>query len=84
MCEGAFLQVQDELHALLWECGSGRELREKGCGVDVEHAARLDAYETVPHMRADHFAPFDLTTLTDGSGARQGGRATKEREKAGD
>ncbi|MBA2393557.1 MAG: 2-phosphosulfolactate phosphatase [Ktedonobacteraceae bacterium] len=59
VCEGAFVQVRDDLHAMLWECGSGRELREKGFGMDVQHAARLNAYETVPHMRGDHFEAFD-------------------------
>lgn len=58
-CEGAFVQVRGELHAMLWECGSGRELREKGFGLDVQYAARLNAYETVPHMRDDHFASFN-------------------------
>lgn len=57
-CEGAFVQVRDDLHAMLWECGSGRELREKGFGMDVQHAARLNVYETVPHMRDDHFESF--------------------------
>ncbi len=51
VCEGAFVQVRDELDAVLWECESGRELREKGFGRDVEHAARLNVYETVPCMR---------------------------------
>jgi 2-phosphosulfolactate phosphatase len=58
-CEGAFRQVRDDLHAMLWECGSGRELREKGFGIDVQHAACLDVYETVPHMQGDHFEAFD-------------------------
>lgn len=59
VCEGAFVQVRDDLPAMLWECGSGRELREKGFGIDVQHAARLNAYETVPHMRDGHFEAFD-------------------------
>jgi 2-phosphosulfolactate phosphatase len=58
-CEGAFVQVQDDLHAMLWECGSGRELREKGFGRDVQHAPRLNAYETVPHMRGSYFGAFE-------------------------
>ncbi len=61
VCEGAFMQVRDDLDSILWECASGRELREMGFGVDVQHAARLNAYETVPHMRDDHFEPFDFT-----------------------
>lgn len=65
VCEGAFVQVRNDLEAILWECGSGRELREKGFGVDVQHAARLNAYETVPHMRANRLEPFDFTQLHD-------------------
>ena len=61
VCEGAFVQVRDDLDIILWECDSGRELREMGFGVDVQHAARLNAYETVPHMRDNHFEPFDFT-----------------------
>src|SRR6266487_6789980 len=32
-----------------------------GFGVDVQHAARLNAYETVPHMQDNHFEPFDFS-----------------------
>ena len=32
VCEGAFVHVRDELHAMLWECGSGRELGNKDLG----------------------------------------------------
>ncbi|HEY7414642.1 MAG TPA: 2-phosphosulfolactate phosphatase [Ktedonobacteraceae bacterium] len=59
VCAGAFVQVQNDLLSILWECGSGRELREKGFGMDVQHAARLNVYETVPHMRDNCFEPFD-------------------------
>lgn len=60
VCEGAFVQVRDELDTLLWECGSGRELREMGFGVDVQHAARLNEYEMVPCMRDGYLKPFDF------------------------
>jgi 2-phosphosulfolactate phosphatase len=50
VCAGAFQQAQRDLARLLWECGSGRELRAIGFGQDVEHAARLDAYDAVPVM----------------------------------
>jgi 2-phosphosulfolactate phosphatase len=53
-CEGAFRHVRDDLPAVLWECGSGRELREKGFGEDVRHAARLNHYDSVPVMRGGH------------------------------
>ena len=52
-CEGAFCAVRDELPAVLWECGSGRELRERGHGEDVRHAARLNLYRCVPRMREE-------------------------------
>ena len=54
VCEGAFLQVRDQLSALIWECGSGRELRAKGFAEDVEYAAQLNKYEVVPWMHDDH------------------------------
>jgi len=60
VCEGAFVQVRDDLDALLWECASGPELRQMGFGVDVQHAARLNVYETVPHLSDGRFEPFRL------------------------
>jgi len=58
VCSGAFEQVRDDLDAILWECASGRELREIGFGGDVQHAAHLNMYETVPHMRDNYLASF--------------------------
>jgi 2-phosphosulfolactate phosphatase len=58
VCEGAFVQVRDDLDAILWECASGRELRQIGFGMDVQHAARLNVYETVPHLHEGRFEPF--------------------------
>lgn len=60
VCEGAFVQVREELDSILWECESGRELREMGFGVDVQHAARLNMYETVPQMREGHLVTCNL------------------------
>ncbi|GCE21551.1 2-phosphosulfolactate phosphatase [Dictyobacter kobayashii] len=51
VCEGAFRQAKDQLAALLWECGSGRELRARGFEQDVVHASQLNRYQTVPAMR---------------------------------
>jgi 2-phosphosulfolactate phosphatase len=51
VCEAAFLHSRPDLPSLLWECGSGRELREKGYPEDVRHAAQLNCYRTVPVMR---------------------------------
>lgn len=51
ICEGAFTQMRAELAELLRDCATGRELHERGFGADVEHAARLNAYEAVPVLR---------------------------------
>lgn len=59
VCEGAFLYIQDKLEQVLWECESGRELREKGFGVDVQHAAQLNVYDSVPVMHKDYLTTFD-------------------------
>jgi 2-phosphosulfolactate phosphatase len=53
ICQGAFLAARDDLAAIVWESGSGRELREVGYPQDVEHAARLDVYDAVPAMVGD-------------------------------
>ena len=53
VCEGAFSQTRADLGDILWDCGSGRELRAMGFGEDVEHAARLNAFNAVPLMRGD-------------------------------
>jgi 2-phosphosulfolactate phosphatase len=49
--EGAFQYARANLEDILWECGSGRELREGGFGEDVRHAAQLNLYDAVPVMR---------------------------------
>jgi 2-phosphosulfolactate phosphatase len=56
LCEAGFRSVRGELRELLWECGSGRELREMGYPEDVEHAARLDVYDAVPAMDGDELS----------------------------
>jgi len=53
VCEAAFLGARGQLRELLRESVSGRELRQKGCAADVDRAACLDLYETVPTMRQD-------------------------------
>ena len=50
-CEAAFLATRDRLETMLWECGSGIELRERGYPDDVRHAAQLNLYHTVPLLR---------------------------------
>ncbi len=51
VCEGAFLHIQDDILGVLWDCESGRELREGGYGSDVEFAAQLNIYDSVPVMK---------------------------------
>lgn len=58
ICEGAFVQVRDELESILWDCGSGRELRAKGFSTDIRHAARLNIYQVVPYMRDGRLEPY--------------------------
>jgi 2-phosphosulfolactate phosphatase len=60
VCRGAFLQASSDIEALLWDCATGRELREIGFGEDVQHAARLNAYETVPILQQDHLIPLTV------------------------
>jgi 2-phosphosulfolactate phosphatase len=53
MSEGAFRSVGGGIRDVLWESGRGRELQEAGYPQDVEHAAQLNAYDTVPRMVSD-------------------------------
>jgi 2-phosphosulfolactate phosphatase len=58
VCEGALVQASNQLEALLWECGSGRELRTMGFAGDVAHTSQLNRYQIVPVMQKDHFSPW--------------------------
>jgi 2-phosphosulfolactate phosphatase len=58
VCIGAFLHSKTKLEKLIWECGSGRELRKRGFGADVKHCSRLNAYQTVPILKNNHFVRF--------------------------
>lgn len=55
VCELAYLHSANNLETLIWECGSGLELREKGFADDVRHCTQLNLYETVPLLVNDHF-----------------------------
>ena len=61
ICQGAFLAARDDLAQILAESGSGRELLAMGNAEDVEHAARLDIYDTVPAMDGDALLALHLT-----------------------
>jgi 2-phosphosulfolactate phosphatase len=55
VCEGAFISAEKDLRETIWDCISGRELRNEGFGDDVEVSAQLNAYETVPKMYGEYF-----------------------------
>jgi len=60
VCIGAFLQSERKLQELLWDCGSGRELRLRGYADDVAFSSRIDAVDTVPVLDAQaRFVPAD-------------------------
>lgn len=55
VCEGAFLHARKQLEAVLLDCGTGRKLCESGFSADVQHASRLNLYNSVPRMGAEGF-----------------------------
>lgn len=55
VCIGAFLHSKDRIKELLWECGSGRELRQKGFEEDVLHCSQMNFYNTVPVLLEECF-----------------------------
>ncbi len=55
VCVHAFQQSESNLSELLWESGSGRELRAMGFANDVKHCSRLDVYDYVPRLEKDYF-----------------------------
>ncbi len=55
VCIGAFHNTKQKIDALIWEGGSGRELRERGFEADVKHSSQLNVYQTVPILHKDHF-----------------------------
>jgi 2-phosphosulfolactate phosphatase len=55
VCIGAFNHSKEKISEIIWGCGSGRELRQKGFEADVSHCSNLNAYETVPLLNHDHF-----------------------------
>ncbi|MDQ0270432.1 2-phosphosulfolactate phosphatase [Cytobacillus purgationiresistens] len=55
VCIGAFKHSKQKLNELVWECGSGRELRERGFAEDVKYCSHLNVDQTVPILNKDHF-----------------------------
>jgi len=52
----AFRDVRDRLPDALWECASGRELRQYGFPEDVQIAAEVNASGSVPVLHNDRFS----------------------------
>jgi 2-phosphosulfolactate phosphatase len=57
-CGATFRALHEHLEALLWECESGQELRTKGLGDDVRHAAQLNVYDTAPVLYGERLETF--------------------------
>ncbi|MEH7107483.1 2-phosphosulfolactate phosphatase, partial [Bacillus sp. JJ1764] len=55
VCIGAFQHAKEKINELIWECGSGRELRQKGFEDDVKYCSHLNVFDTVPILYNDHF-----------------------------
>ncbi|TVY09126.1 2-phosphosulfolactate phosphatase [Paenibacillus cremeus] len=55
VCIAAYETVRHQLDLLIWDCGSGRELRQRGFEADVTHATQLNTLDAVPQLRGDHF-----------------------------
>jgi 2-phosphosulfolactate phosphatase len=55
VCIAAFNGMKDKIPELIWDCGSGRELRERGYEADVLHCGRVDVTEAVPILVGGHF-----------------------------
>jgi 2-phosphosulfolactate phosphatase len=64
VCQGGFAQAEGELETLLWDCATGRALRERGFEEDIEHAAHLNAYETVPFLQKNDLELFAFLQKT--------------------
>lgn len=53
VCIAAFQNSREQLEELIWESGSGRELRGKDFADDVKHSSRLDVFQEVPILVQD-------------------------------
>lgn len=60
VCIGAFQSAKQKINEIIWECESGRELRNRGYEKDVKHCSRWDVYQTVPILNNNHFVSVEL------------------------
>jgi 2-phosphosulfolactate phosphatase len=56
----AFQDARAELDSVLWESGSGKELRERGFSEDVALAAELDVSACAPHLEAGAYVAREV------------------------
>jgi len=55
VCIGAYEHAKTSIRELIWDSGSGRELRERGYGRDVEYCAQIDVCRAVPVLHRERF-----------------------------
>lgn len=55
VCAGAYEQAKADLQPLLRDCGSARELRERGYEQDVAYCLRPDRFDVVPVLKENRF-----------------------------
>lgn len=58
VCKQAFQGSKHELSNLIRNCGSGRELKERGFAKDVEYCLQLNASSIVPVLSGSKFISF--------------------------
>lgn len=58
VCRAAFEASRNNIRGLLWECASGRELREKGLSEDVDRCSALDVLGVAPVLREGCFREY--------------------------
>jgi 2-phosphosulfolactate phosphatase len=62
ICEAAFTATRDRLLELLLDCFSGQYLKGNGLAADVEYAAQIDRYDTVPVVSEGKIIAAHATT----------------------
>ncbi|MBT2637668.1 2-phosphosulfolactate phosphatase [Bacillus sp. ISL-39] len=55
VCSGAFKSSESRLKELVWDSGSGRELRERGFEEDVHYCSQLNLTDIVPVLKDGRF-----------------------------
>ncbi|GGJ23310.1 2-phosphosulfolactate phosphatase [Paenibacillus hunanensis] len=60
VCLGAYQNTKERMKELLWDCASGRELRERGYEQDVIHCSQLDHMTTVPILKDHKFVGLSI------------------------